>query len=758
MDLDIIEESFFRQGNPLRKLLKISLTLFNARQTGILYGTNSSHSKFLPTSLWDRGIMDKFDGPGITGWVLKVFGKWIVTAKNLSPVYFYTLDDTGKKKLNDGIISYVLRNYADYYSKGISVLICPYPVDRIRKTREQYLSVPLYSYNGVRIQKPEDKIKIDIRIVRQFESNNSIYIYLPSYGILVVNTADERLLEMEGNTFLQEAELKQRLDLLIRLVETASLAYLGQLKGKRGAELLWRKESHLREAAAQSIENERKFRDLYENAPIAYFSMDGSGSIIQSNSRAESLSGFSRDELKGRSVVHLLADKMEMTQKRRFIAKCIEQDQPIKDLELMITRKSGEDVWISLSLEAVKDKAGEITELRAMAVDISKRKGLERQLLHSQKMEALGTLSRGIAHDFNNIIAPIYGYSQLLLMDIQEENLLKQNIEIIHNCAVHAKDLVQQMLTFSKQKADGFKAVAVDKAVNQAVELARAFLPATIRIEADIESDCGCVLGDPVQINQVVMNLVTNAMHAMDDGGGVLKIVLEKKNLTHIEGEHENMVPQNYIYLMVGDTGSGIDEHLMENIFDPYFSTKKEGKGSGIGLSVVHGIITSLDGYIHVQSQKGKGSQFHVYLPLHDGPATDHVKIPSADKILKGSERILLVEDDSAVAVMVKQMLEKLGYQVTIHTNSQEGCAAFLEQPAGFDVVVTDLTMPGMTGIELARHINEKSEHVPVIICTGFGEGLDKNPCGEHGVKALLKKPVSIKDFSVTLRKVLEHA
>ena len=376
IDIDQIEKDFFKRGNPLKKLLKISLDLFEARQTGILYGTNQTKINFLPTNMWDRGIMDKFDGKGIKGLILKMFGRKIVTAKKLSPVFFLKIDQNGEIKDNDGIISYVLRNCADYYKKGINVIICPDTDKYIQENGEKYLHIPFFSYDGNRIEKSKDAIKVDARILKHFNSSNSIYIYLPDYGILVINTANVALLETKGSKFVQEKKLMQRLDVLIQLVETSSLAYLGQLKGKRGAQLLWRKEKYLRKTSLELIEDEKKYRDLYENAPIAYILMDPEGNILKCNQKAKILSGYDRNDLIGRNAVSLLFEESKGDNRSAGIRESIASGEAVKDMELQMKRNNGKPVWVSLSMDAVKDKSGRVIELRAMVMDISRRKGL----------------------------------------------------------------------------------------------------------------------------------------------------------------------------------------------------------------------------------------------------------------------------------------------------------------------------------------------------------------------------------------------
>ncbi len=758
-DIDSIEKRFFKRGNPLKKLLKISLDLFEAKQTGILYGTNQTKINFLPTSMWDRGIMDRFDGKGLRGAVLKMVGPQIMTAKKLSPIMFHKKDEQGQVQENDGIISYVLRNCADYYKKGISVLICPDTDKAVAQSNEDFLYIPFFSYDGRKIEKTKELIKADTRIMRQFTSANQIYIYLPDYGILVINTADLSLLETSGSEFVQENELKKRLDILIKLVETSSLAYLGQLKGRKGAQLLWRKEKHLRKTSQELIENEKNYRDLYENAPIAYISITPEGKIIRCNQKAEELSGYNHTELLAKNATTLLFDPRENKKgdvHSKLLWDRVLGGKPIKDMELQMLPKNSDSKWISLSIDTIVDKLGNITELRAIAMDISKRKGLEKQLFQAQKMEAIGTLAGGIAHDFNNILSPVSGYAEMLLMDMKKDDPSKQQLDIILDCVKHAKKLVNQILTFSRQKEHTLKVINLSDAIRESLILVKSFLPATIKVNVEIDKKCGLILADPVQIHQVIMNLITNAYHAMEATGGVLEIILkEKKNYkTKISTGEPGMM--DCACLMIKDTGTGIAPDILDRVFDPYFSTKEEGLGSGIGLSVVHGIVESHDGQISVESEKEKGTTFDISFPICQEYSAIEKMDTEGMPIQKGNENIMLVDDDKKVAVMETHMLEKLGYKVTCFTSSLNAINVFKGNPDLFDVVITDLTMPDLTGVQFADKLVDIKPTLPVILCTGYGESRNKHHNDSGSIIRTLRKPVAIKELSHTIRQVLD--
>lgn len=387
-DLDIsdIEGSFFNRGNPLKKLIQISLDLLNAHQAGILFGTNASRIKFLPPDLWDRGILDNLHGRGFKGFVLRTLGKTIVTAKHLSPVFFYSQDESGETRDNDGLIAYILRNCASYYRKGISVFICPEIRSYLRQTGHRYAHIPFFCYDGTRISTPEELITVDTHIIQHFQALNYVCLYIPNYGILVLNTIDTSLLETSQNRFVREKDLTQRLDILVRLVEAASLACLGQLKGKSAADLLLRKEQHLRRTVTALAENEQKFRDLYENAPVAYFSISPDGIIHQCNNQARRLLGYDDSDIAGKSMFSLMSDSSELPGILNDMKKGVPTDTSTRTCELQLKPQEQKGpLWASLSIDAITDRNGRLIEFRMAATDISKRKHAEEALQVSEK-------------------------------------------------------------------------------------------------------------------------------------------------------------------------------------------------------------------------------------------------------------------------------------------------------------------------------------------------------------------------------------
>ena len=484
--------------------------------------------------------------------------------------------------------------------------------------------------------------------------------------------------------------------------------------------------------------------------------MDRYGNVFQCNQEAGFLSGYDGTELIGRNVQGLFANKKEADQKFYSIWQTLEKGGAVKDMELEMVRNNGERVWVILSIDAVKAKNDEIVEIRAMAMDISRRKTLEKQLFHAQKMEAIGTLARGIAHDFNNVLSPISGYAQMLMMDATYKDSEKEQVSIILYCVRHAKDLVNQILTFSRQKEHEQVLVKAENAVTESMDLVKSFLPSSIRIKTRIDKNCGYIMADPIQINQLMMNLVTNAYHAMEKNGGLLEVSLAKVQIHPSTPGKEGINSGAYVCLSVADTGYGIDKDIIPNIFESYFSTKEEGKGSGIELSVVHGIVETHGGYIQVESCKGEGTTFVIYFPVcrNRGDAWEETQPDLA--VVMGSEQVLLVDDDKKVAIMHTHMLERLGYGVTCFTDSPSALAAYAKDPAAFDAVITDLTMPDLSGFDLAKKMIEINPTLPIILCTGLGDSIDKSQDAAFCIKGFLSKPVEITALSSILQRLLD--
>jgi CheY-like chemotaxis protein len=370
-------------------------------------------------------------------------------------------------------------------------------------------------------------------------------------------------------------------------------------------------------------------------------------------------------------------------------------------------------------------------------------------------MEAIGTLAGGIAHDFNNILSIIFGYNQLAMVEKDPENR-RRHLEELNKGAERAKELVAQILTFSRKAEQQMQPLQASLIVKEALKMLRASIPTTIEIRPNIVSEA-LVLADPTQIHQVVMNLCTNAYHAMRETGGILAVSLKEVQIAGEEYGYADLAPGNYLKLEVSDTGCGIDTKTQEKIFEPYFTTKKPGEGTGLGLAVVHGIVKSHHGHITVYSEPGKGTSFHVYLPLTEQIAVD-LPEKAAPKELQGKgERVLFVDDEKQIREVVAAILTRNGYQVTTFADGTQALAEFEKEPERFDLVITDMTMPSMTGAELTQKILALRPQTPIILCTGQSELINREKALAMGIRDYLHKPVLMDALLGATRKALKQ-
>jgi len=381
----------------------------------------------------------------------------------------------------------------------------------------------------------------------------------------------------------------------------------------------------------------------------------------------------------------------------------------------------------------------------------------ERQLQQVMKLQAIGTLAGGIAHDFNNILFPIVGYTELTMDDIPQDSQARKNLEEILKATNRAKELVKQILTFSRQSCQERKPLKVQFLIKEALKLLRATIPSTIEFDIRIDESCGPINGDPTQIHQVIMNLCTNAYHAMQQTGGKLEVELKEVDISYEKSmERVGMKVGPHLQLTVKDSGCGMDPGVMDRIFEPYYTTKEQGKGTGLGLSVIHGIIKNHGGDICVSSQPGKGTTFTVYMPIIDEieSETEEIKMsPTAN----GHEHILLIDDEEQIIDIERQILERLGYKVTSKTDSEEALMEFATLPERYDLVITDMTMPKLTGEQLARKLMEIKPDIPVILCTGFNETITEEKALAMGIDKFVMKPVVKDELASTIRAVLDN-
>jgi PAS domain S-box-containing protein len=424
-------------------------------------------------------------------------------------------------------------------------------------------------------------------------------------------------------------------------------------------------------------------------------------------------------------------------------------------LECRLRKADGTYRWWLIRGVPVIDEKGETTKWFGTCTDIEEFKRVEGQLRQAQKMEALGTLTGGVAHDFNNMLAAIIGFTELVVDHVPKESREAHHLKRVMESSLRGRDLVRQMLTFSRKAEQDKKPLSLSAIVEETVQLIRATTPTTISIKVDILKESGLILADPTQTQQVVMNLCTNAAHAMREKGGTLDIQVSDHAVSKSDGDPDGIKPGLYTRLTVRDTGTGISQEIVDKIFDPFFTTKKPGEGTGLGLSVVHGIVKQSNGHIAVESKEGKGSAFTVYFPQISGePESASV---GDDEIPTGSERILFVDDEEALVEMGEDILAELGYEVTSRMSSREALALFKADPSRFDLVITDQTMPEMTGVELVKEILALRAHMPIIMCTGFSYLVDADRAKAAGIRAFAMKPLTKREIARTIRKVLDE-
>jgi PAS domain S-box-containing protein len=491
---------------------------------------------------------------------------------------------------------------------------------------------------------------------------------------------------------------------------------------------------------------------IVESSEDAIYSKTLDGIVLTWNAGAERLYGYSAQEIQGRPISLVIPP--DRAHELALIYERIRRGERVQHYETVRARKDGRQIDVSLSISPIKDVAGKIVAASAIVRDITERKRLEMQMRQAQKMEAIGTLAGGIAHDFNNLLTAINGYTELAGDAVAKGGPAWHNLQEVLAATRRAKDLVRQILTFSRHGEQEQKPVALPAIVREAMRLLRASLPATIEIRQRIDPGCGSVLADPTQMHQVLMNLCANAEYAMRDRGGLLEVGLDGVDVdAEFAIRHPGLAIGPHVRLTVRDTGPGMPPSVRERIFDPFFTTKGPGEGTGLGLAVVHGIVTSHRGVITVDSAPGLGTRFEVFLPRLDAP--EHAPTRAEPPIPGGTERILFVDDEPLLTHLWDRMLQGLGYRVLSCTDGLEALEIFRATPEAFDVVITDQTMPKITGEELARELLRLRPDLPIILCTGFSHTMTEEKAKAMGVRAYLTKPLARRDIAQAIRRVL---
>jgi PAS domain S-box-containing protein len=507
------------------------------------------------------------------------------------------------------------------------------------------------------------------------------------------------------------------------------------------------------------IESEEFNKSLLDNVPNPLLVINPDTSIRFVNPAFERLTGLSSQEIIGRKAPYSwwTLEQRERSHRDLMDSLCIK----VKDSEQYYQNKNGERFWV-LTNSAPVFHNRELKFCLSNWMDITEKKKVEKekqklqaQLLQMKKMEAIGDLAGGIAHDFNNILTIILGNNEVALDDLPEDSPIRENILQAYEAGKRAKNLVKQILAFSRNEEQEPKPTKVCLIVSEALKLLRSSLPTTIKICEYIDSDSMAMV-DPTQIHQVIMNLCTNAYYSMRESGGVLEVGVKDVELDDLYAiNSQGVKPGPYVRISVSDTGCGMERKVMDRIFEPYFTTKEIGQGTGMGLSMVHGIVKSHKGAITVYSEPGMGSTFHVYLPRIE--ITEATTENEKTALLpRGTERILFVDDEESIVDLVRKMLNRLGYIVTTRTDGLEALKVFLEQPDQFDLVITDMLMPNMTGAKLSRELMGICPDIPIILCTGFSELINEEKAKEMGIREFIMKPLIMSEMARVVRRVLD--
>ncbi|MDQ1355007.1 MAG: Histidine kinase [Acidobacteriota bacterium] len=514
-----------------------------------------------------------------------------------------------------------------------------------------------------------------------------------------------------------------------------------------------------KEAENALYQGKERYRAVVESTPamICRFLPDGTLTFV--NSFYCEYFKTSETEIVGKNFFQFIPVEDQGKVRNHFLSLTVEK--PMITYSHQVISPSGDICWQEWTDQALFDDRKHLIEYQSLGRDITKEElaleekaGLEKQLRHSQKLEAIGTLAGGIAHDFNNILGIIMGFTELSLDDTGEDSLVHRNLKQIYYAATRAKDLVQQILTFSRQIDDKKVPIRISTVVKNVLKLLRATLPTTIEIRQKIAEDDGIVLTDEIQIQQVMMNLCINAQQAMESEGGILEILLQNVFLDTDYIKGKDLKPGLYVKLSVIDTGQGISSENIKRIFDPYFTTKGPGEGTGLGLSVVHGIVKNHGGDISVYSEPGRGTAVHIFLPVTDTEEAAYTE--ESHPLAKGNEYLLFIDDESALVEIGTRILENLGYQVEAWTNSTEALNSFRQAPWKYNLVITDQAMPILTGLQLAGEMRRTRPDIPVILCTGFSDTINDENYKNHGINAYVMKPMVKKEIAAVIRKVLD--
>jgi PAS domain S-box-containing protein len=525
----------------------------------------------------------------------------------------------------------------------------------------------------------------------------------------------------------------------------------------------------LQESEKRFRTSEERYRLLAENANDIIFTMDMNLRFTYISPSIKRIRGYTVEEAMSQTLAEALTPAslevaINIFQKELEIEAGEAKDlYRTRTIELEETCKNGSFIWTETTFSPFRDEKNKFTGILGITRDITERrrtaeekKKFESQLMQLQKMEAMGRFAGGIAHDLNNILFPIIIDTEFLLEKTAPDTSMHQILSEVLSAAYRQKELVKQILTFSRKNEQQLSPIKITPLIKEALTFLKASLPSSIKIHLHIDVEADIILGDSTQIHQIIMNLCKNAADALESQKGTIEMKLVNAYLKPTSA-YPGIKPGQYLQLSVRDTGCGIPTEILDRIFEPFFTTKELGRGSGMGLAVVHGIIKRHGGTITVESEPGKGSQFNVYLPENDGIPLNPPLGKDRNRSVKGKEKILLVDDEEIVLSSLQRALKRTGYDIIAVSDGLEALNMFSKTPDKFDLVITDMTMPRITGVELAKKLMNVRSDIPIILCTGYSDVINEQEAKALGIREMLLKPSTINDLNTVVRRALEN-